>query len=259
VSTRSTDSVKKTSANNLNRQIGLYSLAATVAGVSMLALAEPSAAEVVVTKKTIPIPLTADTRQKPVKISMANNGIDNFSFILDNGSDSAGPRQLLIDAVSPGQSGAQNEFLVGGDFYSKALALSRGVTIGPSPSFSFSGALIEGTNSSQGGYYSRGYWGGNPTNKYLGVRFQLKGQTHYGWIRLTVTVDTKSKKPSLEATITGYAYESVANKPIKAGAAAMATVDARVSDVTNRPSLGMLAAGAEGMTLWRREGSSVRL
>jgi hypothetical protein len=76
---------------------------------------------------------------------------------------------------------------------------------------------------------------------------------------LTVTVDTKSKKPSLEATITGYAYESVANKPIKAGAAAMATVDARVSDVTNRPSLGMLAAGAEGMTLWRREGSSVRL
>lgn len=84
------------SRNNLNHQIGLYSLAAAVAGVCVLALAEPAAGEVVVTKKTIPIPLAPREMQEPVNISMANNGIHNFSFILSSGSSSLGLRELLV-------------------------------------------------------------------------------------------------------------------------------------------------------------------
>ena len=258
MSTHSADAVSKTTSHNLNRQISLYSLAAAVAGVSMLALAEPSAAEVVVTKKTIPIPLAPREMHEPVFISMANNGVENFSFILSSAaSTSVGLRELLVVGMDQGQKGAQNQFIVGGDFYAKALALERGVKIGPAgiPSATFLsfGALVAGTNGGNGSYYSRGYWAGNLKNRYLGVRFQLNGQTHYGWIRLTVTTSVKSKKPSLQATITGYAYETVANKAIKAGTAATAAAAVQTPQHHAGPSLGMLAAGAESMPLWRRE------
>ncbi len=259
MSTQPTNSVSKPSAGR-NHQIAQYSLAAAVAGVSLLALAQPAAGEVVVTKKTIHIPVSPRSMPEFVTISMANNGVDNFSFILS----SAGVRELLVGGLNPGENGSHNQIIAGGDFYGKALALPRGAKIGPSAGsgyFSSFFPLVEGTNASRGSFYSRGYWGGNPKNKYLGVRFQLNSQTHYGWIRLTVTTNVKSGKPSLEATITGYAYETVANKPIKAGTAAIATAEVHVPHKTQRPtgpSLGMLAAGAEGLTLWRREESSGR-
>ena len=258
MSKQTSDSAKQTSSNNLNRQIGLYSVAAAVAGVSMLALVEPAAAEVVVTKKSIPIPLAPRDMQQPVHISMANNGVENFSFILSSAaSTSVGLRELLVVGVDPGQDGAHNQFIARGDFYTKALALGRGVSIGPggveSAVFSSFAGLVAGTNGGNGSYYSRGYWAGNLKNRYLGVRFQLNGQTHYGWIRLTVTTNVKSGKPSLEATITGYAYETVANKAIKAGTAAMAAVEVQAPQRQAGPSLGMLAAGAVGMPMWRRQ------
>ena len=64
------------------------------------------------------------------------------------------------------------------------------------------------------------YWGGDPKDRYVGVRFLIGGQTHYGWIRLTVT--TSTEEAARELRITGYAYETLANKPILAGTAATA-------------------------------------
>ena len=43
--------VDKPISKGLNRQISLYSLAATAAGVGVLALAQPAQSEVVITKK----------------------------------------------------------------------------------------------------------------------------------------------------------------------------------------------------------------
>jgi hypothetical protein len=259
VSTYPTDSAKKTSSNNLNRQIGLYSLAAAVAGVSMLALAEPAAGEVVVTKKTIPIP-TAPLGTHPVLISMANNGVDNFSFDLDSFTLSSRiGRQLEVWGFNP-----PDGVLAVTPFDGTALALPRGAKIGPSATVFYKyGALIERTRSYGSGRVSHGYWGGNPKDHYLGVRFAINGKTHYGWIRLTVTSNVKLNRPTLSATITGYAYETVPNKPILAGTAGIAAAAAEkpTADVQtpenyrnqSGPSLGMLAAGAEGLAVWRRE------
>ena len=91
-----------------------------------------------------------------------------------------------------------------------------------------------------------GRWGNDPQNRYLGVKFLINGQTHFGWVRLTVKSD---KLLSITATITGYAYETVPNKPIFAGTAAgtaaatvakSAATEAQVSRPSG-PSLGMLA------------------
>ena len=64
-------------------------------------------------------------------------------------------------------------------------ALMRGAKIGPSAHFS--SKHLEDIELSAGGgttsNYTRnvyGDWGGNPQNRYVGVRFLIGGETHYG-------------------------------------------------------------------------------
>jgi hypothetical protein len=217
--------------------------------------------EVVITKKTIPIPVSPEGMRQDVGISMTHDGINNFSFALTSftGSIRFG-RSLEMWGV-----GSRDGFKVEGNFYDIAMPLSRGAKIGPSTDFqSVAGypAFVESTENGKYGTYSRGPWGGNHKNYYLGVRFQISGQTHYGWIRFTVTTDPHRHEPSMTAEITASAYETAPNEPIKAGTASGTAAAADVQapekvENAGRPSLGMLAAGAEAMPLWRREESSV--
>lgn len=263
------NSGKKEPSNNLNRQIGLYSLAAAVAGVSILALVEPAAGEVVVTRKMIPIPLCDSGSPCYVFLDLNNDGADDFLFDFT----SYGPGSYFSRALVAYP-------LRGGGFIGKpeiagvyASALLRGAKIGPSVDF-YAGALIEESRGrDHGSQLLTGQWSGNPKNRYLGVQLSVNGQTHYGWIRLTVTTGPlQNSGVPMSAKITGYAYETVPNKPIKAGTAAtegaaetsgkpIAEVQSPAS-VHNQnqdgPSLGMLAAGADGMPLWRRGETSPR-
>jgi hypothetical protein len=242
-----------------------------VAGVSMLALAQPAAGEVVVTKKTIHLPVGTVSDPMPVGISMANNGVNDISLSLKSFSEKHG-RDLFMSNANK-----NNGALMGGHFDLYAVALARGAEIGPVASgktpFFFYAGLVELSASSQNTpKYCEGYFGsnpktfigcGNPKNKYLGVSFQRNGQTHYGWVRLTVTTSSDPNGPRMSATITGYAYETVANKPILAGTAATAAAAMEKSSaeieipqnpgIQHGPSLGMLAAGSEAMPMWRRE------
>jgi hypothetical protein len=64
-----------------------------------------------------------------------------------------------------------------------------------------------GSSSSSGGQwlYAR--------RRYLGLQFVIGEQVHYGWARLSVSL----KAGEIAATLTGYAYETVPNKPIITG------------------------------------------
>jgi hypothetical protein len=95
-------------------------------------------------------------------------------------------------------------------------------------------------------------------NRYLGFKFKIKGKFHFGWARLTVATQTKG----FTATLTGYAYETVASKAIIAGKTkGPGEVDSQPAPATlsapNRQSatLGKLALGSPGLSVWRREGS----
>jgi hypothetical protein len=265
VSTHSADSANHPPSANLNRQVAQYSLAAAVAGVSMLALVQPAAGEVVVTKKTIHLPLANGGVIEPIKISMANNGVDNFKFSFYTDQSY---RHLEVGGASLGD---QLQVGTGPAFDVYFGALPRGAKIGPNiPSSFFNvGGIVEislGNGPSNRIFF--GDWGGSPQNRYLGVRFPINGEVHYGWIRLTVTTNPDPHTPVMSATITGYAYETVANKAIKAGTAAIAvsevntpTAEVQVpKNIQNQsgPALGMLAVGADALPLWRREETSVR-
>jgi hypothetical protein len=237
----------------IDHRSNLYAIAAAAAGVSMLALAQPAEGEVVITKKNIPIPVSSYFgKQYLVPISLNNDGITDFSFSLYSFAYHSFFQDLAVWPVEGGAVvAAQN-----GKGLSYASALARGARIGPSAHFSSKlRANIEiahGENFSS--RYSRklyGNWGSNPANHYLGVRFLIDGATHYGWIRLTVS----TQPAGFAATITGYAYETVANKRIFAGIPEGSTSAAAEpkAESLGRPSLGMLAAGADGLVLWRRD------
>jgi hypothetical protein len=61
-------------------------------------------------------------------------------------------------------------------------------------------------------FEEQGTWG-NVSTHYLGLSFQIDGETHYGWARLNVTVT----RDSIKGTVTGYAYETVPGMPISTG------------------------------------------
>lgn len=97
--------------------------------------------------------------------------------------------------------------------------------------------------------------------RYLDLKFPIKGKIHYGWARLKVTVG----KSSISATLTGYAYETIPNKPIIAGStkgpdeidnsADQPNPAALTVPTPSSATLGLLAMGAPGLAIWRREES----
>ena len=90
-------------------------------------------------------------------------------------------------------------------------------------------------------YKCYGQWY-NVTNRYLGMKFKIHGKTHYGWARLNVFFHGFT----LTGTITGYAYETIANKGIIAG-----KTKGEDGSAAEPPSLGHLARGASVISAWR--------
>jgi hypothetical protein len=114
------------------------------------------------------------------------------------------------------------------------------------------------TQQGWGGAWANG--GKGVKNRYLGFKFKINGQFHYGWARLSVT--TPSHSP-YTATLTGYAYETTPNKGIVAG---QESGPAEVGDNINgtsptssfRPaSLGLLGLGAAGLIFWKKKEDSL--
>jgi len=248
------NSANQAASVQVNRQLTPYALAAAAAGVSLLALAQPAAAEVVVTHATIPITLANSHAPQPVKLSLANSGNDDFFFYLNSGPASANnfpDRELFLEGKT------RNDGVMVNGFSSYGMDLAPGAQIGKkSTYFKWGFALIEASTSFRSGKRFVGYWDGNPQDRYLGIRFQIDGEIHYGWIRLTVTTSTQLHGPVMSAEITEYAYETVPNASIYAGQTEERTSEVQApQNIQNRrgPALGMLAAGAEGLPLWRRE------
>jgi len=149
MSTQPTDSAKKASSNDLNRQAGLYSLAATAAGVSLMVLAQPAAGEVVITNKNIPIPFCDGlTGPCPVSVYLNNDGIADFQLSLYDSLRTH--RSTIRLTVEPLQGGAVVGTPPRTHRYGYASALLRGSKIGPSAHFLAGQTGIEESKNFEG-------------------------------------------------------------------------------------------------------------
>lgn len=249
--THSADSVSEAYSGNLNSQIGQYSLAAAVAGVSVLALAAPAEGKVVITTH-ISIPVTGT-----VNIDFNHDGVTDLELMMCGYS--AGhfkcSSALPLGAYSTNLSARP---LNGGGILQKkqtglASNLMRSASIGKSGYFAKYGLMAQRAGTAYTTATERGNWGSGQPNRFLGVKIVIHGATHYGWVR--VTVKNPKGRGTLTATITEYGYETIANKKVLAG---LASNNARITPGNaSSGSLGMLALGVDGFALWRREESSV--
>jgi hypothetical protein len=142
------------------------------------------------------------------------------------------------------------------DKLSYAAPMPRGASIGPGQPFNAtSGYSHKGAFMAADFIYSRSVFFGPwayVNNRFLGVKFLIDGEIHYGWARLTVTNFTKGGT----AVLTGYAYENVPNREIRAGQenGTVATAVGQQKPLNAEPGrLGSLALGSSAFAVWRRD------
>jgi hypothetical protein len=88
------------------------------------------------------------------------------------------------------------------------------------------------------------------------LQFLIEGKVHFGWARLNVSC----RGTDVFAILTGYAYETIPGKAIIAGAT-KGPDDSEPTASLNPPipvptTLGALAMGAPGLSIWRRKESA---
>jgi hypothetical protein len=181
----------------------------------------------------------------PLYIDLNHDGLKDFllrtvfyvgSSNLQIGLDASGYR--YFNNVVAGK-----RFSHSGYFSSVASALRAGAQIGPERKFPvhhpFMAEELFNGGGSQGS--DLGPWAGKGKgvrNRYLGLKFMVHGKVHYGWARLSVTLGHHRQYDDVSGTLTGYAYETIPNKPIIAGQTKGPDV------ITVRPeTLGRLARG----------------
>ena len=246
--TRSSGPCKRANlSESTHRQLKMYALAAGAAGVSVMALTEPSAAKIVYTPDHAKM---SHVGTFPFALDLNHDGIPDFTFPTSSFVNSGFFQSAM--AVSPV---AKNN-RAWGDQY--ASALKAGVRVGVNEKFDNPGNLLMGLSSgTSGGFHGfRGPWEGEGKgvkNRYLGLKFVIKGEIHFGWARINFT------NPGY-VILTGYAYETIPNKPIITGKtegpdnASGEESNATLTAPTPEPAtLGALAMGAGGLSIWRRE------
>jgi len=231
---------------SLHRKLEIYGLAAAAAGVGMAALSSSAQAEVVFT------PAHQEIGRHGIGLDLNNDGFPEFTIQ---------PRVFRSDAGMVVYSLGSNRVLAtAGSFVAN---LAAGYQVGPNSNFrrggSFSSFKVPGKflydcAVSSGIPPCFGPWDKNTPGGFIGLKFSLYGELHYGWARLKVVVKGPDE---FRFFLTGYAYETIPNKPIVIGER-NGSDDAGVkppdlpAPATRLPAtLGMLSAGSSALSIWR--------
>jgi hypothetical protein len=257
-------------AESTHQRLNMYALAASAAGVGMLALAQSAESKVIYTPADVKIGYRANFT---FPIDLNKDGVTDFTLgyhdtIFTSGNDrsifvkghsgneiegSLGPLRFLASALKPGAR-------ISNRHRSKARARMAYQCSAPD------GCPFATTIRYSGNWF-------NVTNRYLGLKFRIHGKTHYGWARLSIHWDTVNFW--FAGKLTGYAYETIPNKPIIAGRTHGSKDDPALSsdagspadlgpgasltnpipDIPQPASLGLLAMGSPALSIWRRRES----
>jgi hypothetical protein len=236
------DSAKR--RDSLHQQLHTYALAASAAGVTILALARPAQAEIVYTAANVTIGVN-----QSYDLDLNNDGTVDFTIVNQFKSSASG--NLFMQ--NPGGGNAVAGHIVNSGGFPWAYAFSSGFRITKAARHFTSGRAtmawvrVGKYRSNWGGSWpgTYGFGGGG----YLGLKFVINGKIHYGWARLYTDLAFTQT-----ATLTGYAYETVPNKAIKTGQQQRADDGIERTAERQRPAtLGMLARGSRALSVLRRK------
>ena len=215
----------------LHRQLNSYALAASAAGVGMIAIAQPAEGRIIY-KETHTKILQSSTYLVLNGMGMPNFELKNSWYSGGAGSDFKA--RLVVDAVS------QKGFVEtsASDYRSVAAvaALRPGTKIPTVKNGLKNGGQLLFFFSNDGNTERQGKWW-NARDLYLGMKFQTGGKTHFGWARIS-----SHYSRFCAGILTGYAYETIPGKPIIAG-----RTEGQSAAAVQSAGLGHLARGAATM------------
>jgi hypothetical protein len=222
-------------SKNFDRQLAAYAMAAGAAGVGLLAATPAAEAQIVYTPTNIVF------ENGTVFIDINHDGVTDFALSIYNFLSNA--QRLRVRGL------AQNGVFCSGSSGYPPLALRAGYRIGANGRYgTFDRVATPAVNVVD--EPPETYVGGpfaNAGDRFLGLKFVLDGETHYGWALLRVGAGIVGKHPVIHATLLGYAYNTEVGKPIDAGQRGPAGNASEA--VPEAGSLGMLALG---WPAWRR-------
>jgi hypothetical protein len=200
------------------------------------------------------------------ELDINHDGSNDFRFT-NFANECGAPRAGTIDCiatlkVAPAQP-ANRVVDIKGNIGYCAAALPNGVKVGTGGPFRLhsSGLTMAYENTGAGANYCP--W--RPVKlAYLGVKFVVSGKVHFGWVRIK-----RLSGGGFPATITGYAYETIPNRAIIAGKTKgtddwdeenSASDTSPTSPILDnlQPTLGALALGAPGLSIWRRKETALQ-
>jgi hypothetical protein len=206
---------------SLEKRLTAYAVAASAAGVGLLAWPQPALARIIYTKTHTIL---------PVQLDLNHDGITDYLLNFSNGSYGDFAASVMGE---PGNLVAGYGRLSSRGW---ASALAPKGRVGPNQRFGSYRFMFFGYCSRAEPCDGEGPWF-NAQNRYLGFQFLIKGQIHYGWARLSVSVSRTTY-----VVLTGYAYETVPGKPLVTGKTKGPDV------ITLEPgTLGQLARGASAI------------
>jgi hypothetical protein len=190
--------------------------------LGLLAVTWPAEAQIVYTRTNITIGPNSS-----YNLDLNNDGVTDFIISTSQSKGFCAP--YLSHSVT--NTLAETPVSGNGAAGSSPTNLEKGDQIGPSQTFYegtgtmawFNSCFVEGV---EGSYHFEGTGGDNwmgykscgffclipiGLEGYLGLTFQIDGETHYGWVLVRVS------NKVVQIRLLGYAYETIANMPINAG------------------------------------------
>jgi len=242
----------------LDKKLLGYAAAASAAGVSIMAMAQPSHAEIVYTPTHEAVKIRGT-----LALDLNGDGMTDFTF--RNNLSSCGSQPPARLATQPPECSQHafadlsihpagtNAVVAGNPINSRVWdsALPMGKIVGSQAKFSKYGSMEFCATNNGRSTYITGPWA-NVKNLFVGLQFSIDGQTHYGWARLSVTVKNIPRQVcATAAVLTGYAYETEPGKPILTGKTS--GKDEVSGTAPAGATLGILATGSARLDAWRRK------
>lgn len=243
----------------LEKALSSYTKAALAASVGLMAMAKSAEAKIVYTPADVPIAVNGG----PYFLDLNHDGIADFilSNVFRTPTSDGFPSSATLLVSASGVT--RNQVWGSGSKVRFASALPAGVSVGAnkahlrkSPTDLMARLRVDFHPSdrlAKAYTYCSTWWAGcssfvsgkwlNKKSRYLGLKFVIKNEIHYGWARATVKQTSKRRgDTSITAKLTGYAYETIPDKPILTGKTEGPDVIKLPADITPH-GLGRLAAG----------------
>ena len=211
-----------------------------IAGAGVLAMGQPAHADVIVTSSNkFVVPGSV------VSLDLNDDGIADLRLGQSLGTFFSPTMPVKGAGASNGVLGFVSVYQ--GIPHAVASRLAPRAAIGPGGLFQNKAILGEARCCFATYYYGPWAHGGNG---FLGLRFAVDGEIHYGWAELKVR-DLYQTRLAYGELLVAYAYDTVPNQPIFAGEGLLET--GSPDSVTPEPgTLGLLALGSLGLGFWRR-------